>query len=94
MKQPDSLARDISPPPTRKRPDARAEPTVAAVEAGQAEIRNHLEYFSKHLQELSRPTNGPRLSIDAFRSLYARNQHPKGRHFVIHQHDHPISGMT
>ncbi|WPH04895.1 Hypothetical protein R9X50_00779200 [Acrodontium crateriforme] len=87
MRPPDSLGREISPPPTRKRP------TIAAVETGRAHVQDHLDYFSKHLQTRSRPSSGPRLGIDAFRSLYARNQHLKGRHFVIHQHDHPISGV-
>jgi len=71
-----------------------AEPTLAAIEAGQAQIRDHLEYFSRAFSSVIRPVSGPRLSIDDFRALYKRNQHPHGRHFVIHQHDHPISGTT
>ncbi|KAH3632109.1 hypothetical protein KXW67_008110 [Aspergillus fumigatus] len=34
----------------------------------------------------------PRLPIRDWVELYERNLHPNGRHFVIHQHDHPIAG--
>jgi len=71
-----------------------ANPTLAAIEAGQAQIRDHLEYFAKHFESVLRPPRSPRLTIDDFRLLYKRNQHPQGRHFVVHQHDHPISGTT
>ncbi|KAK0275909.1 hypothetical protein LTR35_010678 [Friedmanniomyces endolithicus] len=71
-----------------------ANPTLAAIESGQAQIRDHLEYFAKHFERVLRPPRSPRLSIDDFRLLYKRNQHPQGRHFVVHQHDHPISGTT
>ncbi|TKA47721.1 hypothetical protein B0A54_02095 [Friedmanniomyces endolithicus] len=70
-----------------------ANPTLAAIESGQAQIRDHLEYFAKHFERVLRPPRSPRLSIDDFRLLYKRNQHPQGRHFVVHQHDHPISGV-
>ena len=33
------------------------------------------------------------LSVGAFENLYERNQHVHGRHFVIHQHDHPVAGV-
>ena len=33
------------------------------------------------------------LSASAFKDLYERNQHKNGRHFVIHQHDHPVAGV-
>lgn len=69
------------------------DPTLAAIEAGEAQIRDHLEYFAKHLSQVSRPTANPLLSIQDFKSLYKRNQHKHGRHFVIHQHDHPVSGI-
>lgn len=68
------------------------QPTLAAVEAGQAQIEDHLEYFVKHLSHTIRPNPGPRLCIEDFHSLYKRNRHAQGHHFVIHQHDHPISG--
>ncbi|KAI6892569.1 hypothetical protein KC355_g20955, partial [Hortaea werneckii] len=69
------------------------EPTLAAVEAGHAQIKDHLEYFVKHLSHTIRPNSGPRLSTKDFQTLYKRNQHAQGHHFVIHQHDHPISGV-
>ena len=67
--------------------------SLAAIEAGEAQIRDHLEYFAKNLKEVSRPTSQPRISIEDFKNLYQRNEHKHGRHFVIHQHDHPISGI-
>lgn len=33
------------------------------------------------------------MSIDDFKDLYRRNQHQHGRHFVVHQHDHPVAGL-
>ena len=77
-----------------KVPSDHAEPSLAAIEAGEAQIRDHLAYFVRHLSLASRETPPfiPSLPIDRFRALYKRNQHPHGRHFVIHQHDHPISG--
>lgn len=77
--------------PGAVRPDAR--PTLAAVEAGQAQIRDHLDYFVRHLNEARRVDPAPLLSINDFSESYRRNQHAQGHHFVIHQHDHPISGM-
>lgn len=115
MVLPDSLARDISPPPTRKPPSTisstnkanpveeqtEAEPTsdgpsLAAIEAGEAQVRDHLEYFSDHFRLTSRDTQSalPRITLDDFQDLYRRNNHPHGCHFVIHQHDHPISGNS
>ncbi|KAK5716076.1 hypothetical protein LTR15_009901 [Elasticomyces elasticus] len=70
-----------------------AAPTLAAIEAGQARVRDHLEYFVKHFRKAFRPFAGPQLNIDAFHDLYQRNQRPQGCHFVVHQHDHPISGV-
>ena len=73
-------------------------PNLAAIEAGESQIHNHLSYFSQHLEAASRPLLStsnptPRLSIADFRELYRRNQHATGRHFVIHQHDHPVAGV-
>lgn len=71
-------------------------PSLAAVEAGEATISNHLQYFSTHLSQAIRPLSSeaqPRLSIADFVELYTRNQTPNGHHFVIHQHDHPIAGV-
>ena len=72
------------------------QPTLAAIEAGEAQIRDHLARFSHNLGAASRQTalSIPRLSIPHFQALYQRNRHAKGRHFVVHQHDHPISGSS
>ncbi|CAK3770267.1 Hypothetical predicted protein [Lecanosticta acicola] len=108
MTRPDTLAREISPPPLRKNSTAidsrhlpeehsrtgSGDPSLAAVEAGEVNIRDHLDYFVNHLSAASRPTNGPRISFDDFGDLYKRNQHARGHHFVVHQHDHPISGTA
>ncbi|KXT16631.1 hypothetical protein AC579_6668 [Pseudocercospora musae] len=66
---------------------------VARIEAHELSIRDHLSYFVSHLSQVSRPTVGPRVPIDAFRELYQRNQHSQGAHFVVHQHDHPVAGL-
>ena len=77
----------------RKNEDQEDDPSLAAIEAGKAEIGNHLEYFSQKLASVCRPISSPQLSIDSYKELYNRNQHRHGRHFVVHQHDHPISGV-
>lgn len=104
--QPATLVRDVSPPPLRKHSTALASseqngqsdhhPTkseAAKIEAHEVAIRDHLTYFVQHLSSALRPSSGPRITIEHFRNLYLRNQHAKGAHFVIHQHDHPISGV-
>ena len=68
-----------------------APPNLAAIEAGQAKMQNHLDYFAAHLTQYAK-LNAP-LSVPAFKTLYRRNQHVHGRHFVIHQHDHPVAGV-
>ncbi|EMC98795.1 hypothetical protein BAUCODRAFT_129101 [Baudoinia panamericana UAMH 10762] len=73
--------------------DGELEPTLAAVEAGKAEVREHLEYFARHLSAVKRASPQPTISITEFRNLYKRNHNAHGHHFVIHQHDHPISGV-
>lgn len=117
MGPPSTLARDISPPPTRKPPSTRSSavesnpegtqaagehdqsgvlerPSLAAIEAGEAQVRDHLEHFSEHFRLVSRETSSTlsHITVDEFRDLYKRNQRSSGCHFVIHQHDHPISG--
>lgn len=100
---PQSLKRKISPPPTRRISKAeRHQPqdqdeinvSTAAVEAGEVDIQNHLEYFCIEHEKVQRPLadRACRLSIADFRALYMRNQDSRGRHFVIHQHDHPVAG--
>ena len=106
---PTSLAAPISPPqldsprppkrPIRCRhsqnPSTAPSPTLAAIEAGEAEIDDHLAYFTKHLSQVTRPcvAGVPRLSIAEFGELYERNSNARGHHFVIHQHDHPVAGV-
>lgn len=73
-------------------------PKVAAIEAGRARIINHLTHFCTHLSPLVRPVPNscpqlPQLSMHYWKDLYIRNQHPQGRHWVIHQHDHPVAGV-
>lgn len=69
-------------------------PSLAAVEAGEAEVADHLAYFATHLALKSRAEpRDPRISVEEFKNLYQRNQHAKGRHFVVHQHNHPVSGV-
>ncbi|KAJ5610545.1 hypothetical protein N7510_007264 [Penicillium lagena] len=71
-------------------------PSLAAIEAGQVQINNHLAIISDKLSQCTRPLSDlpaiPRLSIDKWIDLYRRNEDARGHHFVIHQHDHPIAG--
>lgn len=103
-----SLSAPVS-PPRRKFADARRvqtldknthggaeSPSLAAVEAGEIEVDDHVKLFSTRLAQASRPEpplgTYPRLSIEDWADLYSRNQHANGHHFVIHQHDHPVAG--
>jgi hypothetical protein len=87
----DDDAHHTSPPP---------KPSIAAVEAGEAFIDDHLEHFTTHLQNhilppqtLGLPHGIPLLPIPSYASLYQQNAHSRhGAHFVIHQHDHPVAG--
>ena len=76
--------------------EPETEHNLAAIEAGQVEVTDHLEIFSKRLGQHTRPhsetQSTPRLTICEWVNLYRRNAHPEGRHFVIHQHDHPVAG--
>lgn len=102
-----SLDAPVSPPRTRSlsqkkrvsQADADLRSTtqdtnLAALEAGQTEVTDHLGVVSSQLQKCVRPSlpNAPKIQIPDWVALYKRNQHPEGRHFVIHQHDHPIAG--
>lgn len=104
---PTSLAAPISPPPLDNRPpkrpkrgplshnpEATPSPALAAIE-GEAQIDDHLAYFTKHLSHVARPCirGLPRLPIADFGKLYERNGNAQGHHFVIHQHDHPVAGV-
>ena len=71
-------------------------PNAASIEAGKTQIRDHLEYFSTHLRNAIKPGRPlPAMSIDDLKDLYRRNCHlnSRGRHFVVHQHDHPVAGL-
>lgn len=73
-------------------------PSLAAIEAGQVQVTDHLGIFSSRLSQRIHPplssseTPPPRLPIAEWKNLYQRNERPDGHHFVIHQHDHPIAG--
>ncbi|KAI9879590.1 MAG: hypothetical protein M1830_008040 [Pleopsidium flavum] len=78
-----------------KQQSTASSPTLAAIEAGEAQIRDHLAYFSKHLGKVTKPCSppAPQLSNIDFVKLYKRNGNTHGHHFVIHQHDHPVAGV-
>lgn len=79
---------------TSEASNALTAPSLASIEAGEAKIEDHLEYFSKQLARVTRASApGPRLSNRDFVDLYQRNQHEHGHHFVVHQHDHPVAGV-
>ena len=71
-------------------------PASAAVEAGEAEVKDHLEYFSGILSKATPSPfrkDLPHLTVAEYQALYNSNFGSKlGAHFVIHQHDHPIAG--
>ncbi|KAI9656173.1 MAG: hypothetical protein M1821_004835 [Bathelium mastoideum] len=104
-----SLERPISPPPIQKKRgggprktrmhdsrngDNEHSPAVAEVEAGKAQVSDHLAYFMRYLSKASRSTANltPRLQIGQFADLYRRNLNSNGHHFIVHQHDHPVAG--
>lgn len=80
--------------PASKSPTENEGPSLAAIEAGEVQVNDHLSVFSSRLLKATRPLQPgiPRLSHADWVDLYLRNQHPHGRHFVIHQHDHPVAG--
>jgi hypothetical protein len=91
-----SLKTSVSPPPTRKTIPKKHSHELASIEAGDVEVTDHLEVISTKLSQHIRPPDisqqTPRLTIPEYVDLYRHNSHPTGRHFVIHQHDHPIAG--
>lgn len=108
MAKPRTLEREISPPPKgRKSSNAHIkgsdpqskdvvgdDPSLAAIEAGQVEIEDHADYFCKKLTPLVRPRSDIIWhGVDNHKLLYLQNERRHGHHFVIHQHDHPISGV-
>ena len=68
--------------------------TTAAVESGNVDLEDPVSFFSAKLLEAahSEVPGVTRLSHRAWLDTYHRNQHAYGRHFVIHQHDHPVAG--
>ena len=69
----------------------------AAIEAGEASIEDHLKYFSEHLSRFVTEREGGLevmkvMKVEEWMDLYRRNEHAGGRHFVVHQHDHPVAG--
>lgn len=68
-------------------------PRLTGIEAGEVTITDHLTAVSEQLKRVKKTMPGTFLSIEGFVDLYKRNQHRYGRHFVIHQHDHPIAGV-
>lgn len=110
MLMPPSLAREISPPrrPNKRRktsditlldrvktPVMDIEPTLAAIEAGKAQIDDHLTYSKAHLTEAARKTSAeiPRLSVADFAGILSHHPHDHGCHFVIYQHNYPRAGV-
>ncbi|KAL3438888.1 DNA polymerase ligase-domain-containing protein [Aspergillus tetrazonus] len=94
-----TLNRPISPPLTR--PLTRTgNDSLSALEAGKEEVDDPLERISAHLRKFTPdraaappvPGGSCLIPFDAWKSLYTRNCHASGNHFVIHQHDHPIAG--
>lgn len=76
-----------------KKSESETGTSQQAIQRGEV---NQTENLNKILERLSRyirqPDSQPRISMSDWISLYQRNAHPEGRHFVIHQHDHPLSG--
>ncbi|OTA68544.1 hypothetical protein K449DRAFT_386844 [Hypoxylon sp. EC38] len=83
-------------PPDQVPETIEERPRAQSVEAGKAKIEDHLGYFSELLTKATLspfPPGMPRLSIEGYRRLYEINSgSPRGAHFIIHQHDHPIAG--
>ncbi|KAF1974295.1 hypothetical protein BU23DRAFT_553366 [Bimuria novae-zelandiae CBS 107.79] len=76
-------------------PSFTAEPRLAAVEAGRTKIEAHLAYFKERLSQICRAPGKDMalISIEDWTSLYEASEHEYGNHFVVHQHNHPISGV-
>lgn len=72
------------------------EHNLAAIEAGEIKVDDHLGIIYTKLHQFIRPSLKyqpiAHLPIAEWVDLYQRNDHPEGRHFVIHQHDHPVAG--
>lgn len=103
-----TLTRAISPPPrlskrqrtseakgpSDKQDDVVDAPSLAAIEAGKAKIDAHLAYFKDRLSKVCRNVEAsPSISIENWARLYEASEHEHGNHFVVHQHNHPVSGV-
>ena len=67
----------------------------AAIEAGERTVIDEAAFYINHVRPLIRPPlpNKPRLGYEAWVDLYRSNaNYIQGKHFVVHQHDHPIAG--
>lgn len=68
-------------------------PTTADIESGPATINDHLSHFTAHLSKHIIIPPSPLLSIQSYASNYSSSVgNPRGAHFAIHQHDHPVAG--
>jgi hypothetical protein len=85
---------DLRAEATKETEHSDANATTANVERGDVALEDPVSFFSSKLLAARRPEvpGVPRLSHEGWLNLYHRNQHPHGRHFVIHQHDHPVAG--
>ena len=103
LPSPASLKRNVSPPPFNpgrclsqktSSDSVPAKSDSARVEAGEVEINDHVTFFSTKLHAAAQPRveGQPRLSHSDWLALYHRNLNDRGRHFVVHQHDHPVAG--
>ena len=116
LRKPSSLSRTVSPPPAKRSREStiqkpsesatkesalRLKPKTSAVESGEADVEDHLGFFSAKLTAFTRPSikdgktrsSPPRLTQSDWVNLY--NAHANlstGHHFVVHQHDHPVAG--
>lgn len=82
-----------SPSDSKDRPAEKQPANLAAIEAGQIQVTDHVGIFSSRLSECIRQgLDVLYLQISDWVDLYRRNEHCNGRHFVIHQHDHPVAG--
>ncbi|KAJ9152007.1 ABC1 domain containing protein [Pleurostoma richardsiae] len=95
-----AAAADAVTAPTSTHTPAPSPPTStsAAIEAGRLQISDHLTHFLHTLtlalsSRLPSPASLPLLPLPAYGSLFASALgSPRGAHFVVHQHDHPVAG--
>lgn len=72
--------------------DCNPKPSLAAIEADKVKIDDHLDH--QHFKASRQSTTSiPRLSVPNFAALCQINQHSRGCHFFIRQHNHPRAGV-